>query len=314
MTAAEERKIQIRVGLFTLLGLVLIGAMVTYFGRLGEGMKSFYEIEVRYPNASGLLRGADVLMAGAKVGKVSSGPDILPDGDGVSVGLKIYDGVEIPLNSTFTIGSSGLLGDRFVDVTMPPRTNQEPPVQPGGIIEGQRETGISELAGEGGLMLSDVREAVQRISKVVKRLDEELLTTGTLEEVRQSISNLRSTSESLKGSVGKFDSLLVDTSGKVDVFLSTATEAVAEGKTAMQTAQEAANEGKKLMITATAAATELQTTAGEMRKIVQDTRKGRGLLGALLTDQDLADNVRALISNLRSHGVLFYKDRAKVTD
>jgi hypothetical protein len=38
------------------------------------------------------------------------------------------------------------------------------------------------------------------------------------------------------------------------------------------------------------------------------------LLAALLTNQEMANDLRALISNLRAHGVLFYRDSAAKTD
>ena len=40
-------------------------------------------------------------------------------GQGVAVPLRIYDYVKIPKGSKFSVGSSGLLGDRFVNVMMP---------------------------------------------------------------------------------------------------------------------------------------------------------------------------------------------------
>jgi hypothetical protein len=38
--------------------------------------------------------------------------------------------------------------------------------------------------------------------------------------------------------------------------------------------------------------------------------QGKGLLATLLNDQQLANDLHALISNLRAHGVLFYRDSA----
>ena len=37
---------------------------------------------------------------------------------------------------------------------------------------------------------------------------------------------------------------------------------------------------------------------------------GNGLLATLLTNEEVGNNLRALISNLRSHGILFYRDSA----
>src|SRR6476661_8139484 len=111
--------LEFRVGLFVFLGLLALAALVVQFGRVGEGFKTYYTITVQFPNASGLLKGSDVLLAGAKIGRVATGPRLLPGVEGVSVALRIFDYVKVPVGSKFTVGSSGLLGDRFVDVQPP---------------------------------------------------------------------------------------------------------------------------------------------------------------------------------------------------
>src|SRR5947207_15230067 len=112
----HERGLEFKVGIFVFVGLAMVGALLVQFGRLGEGFKTYYSLTVRFPDASGLLKGADVLLAGAKIGRVSGGPRLVQVGQGVEVPLRIYDYVKIPAESKFTVGSSGLLGDRFVAV------------------------------------------------------------------------------------------------------------------------------------------------------------------------------------------------------
>jgi phospholipid/cholesterol/gamma-HCH transport system substrate-binding protein len=87
---AQERSTQLRVGIFMAIGLSAIALMVVYFGRFGDSVRGFYRIRVDYPNASGIYKGASVLLAGAKIGFVENNPVILPDMDGVAVNLKIY--------------------------------------------------------------------------------------------------------------------------------------------------------------------------------------------------------------------------------
>jgi ABC-type transporter Mla subunit MlaD len=306
MTPAQERQIQLRVGFFTLLGLLIIGSMVTYFGRLGEGLKRFYEIRVEYPNASGLLRGADVLMAGAKIGKVADGPNILPSGEGVWVSLKIYDTVEIPSNSVFTIGSSGLLGDRFVDITMQPEAQQTGPIEPGQTIQGKRESGMGELASEGGAMLADIREAVQKVNIVVTRINEELLTEQTMGNLNASMANLKQTTESLNQTARTLDTTLSEASGKITGTLDQVDRVV-------RGAEGLITDGKTTLTRATAAAEEIRGTAAELKGLVKDARTGKGLVATLLNDRALADNIRALVLNLKRHGILFYRDRAEAS-
>src|SRR6478672_12889831 len=117
--ASQIRGLEVKVGAFLFVGLALLAALVVQFGRIGEGFKTYYPLTVKFTDASGLLKGSDVLLAGARIGKVSGGPRLVREGDGVAVPLKIYDYVKVPEGTKFSVGSSGLLGDRFVNVTIP---------------------------------------------------------------------------------------------------------------------------------------------------------------------------------------------------
>ena len=71
------------------------------------------------------------------------------------------------------------------------------------------------------------------------------------------------------------------------------------------------------MDSARQAADAVQTAIADARKTIQsagdvfrDARTGNGLLGTLLNNQQVAHDLAALISNLRAHGVLFYRDSA----
>jgi ABC-type transporter Mla subunit MlaD len=64
-------------------------------------------------------------------------------------------------------------------------------------------------------------------------------------------------------------------------------------------------------------AEDIEAVVADARKTVQaatrvfrEAREGKGLLAALLSNQELANDLRALIKNLRAHGVLFYRDSA----
>src|SRR6201984_1645510 len=158
----RERGLEFKVGIFVFLGIAAVGALVVQFGRLGEGLKTYYPLTVRFNDASGFLKGSDVLLAGARIGKVSGGPRLVREGNGVAVPLKIYDYVKIPKGSKFTVGSSGLLGDRFVNVTMPPGQAKEF-VPPNTYIVGKRETGFDDLTREGGALVNDLRGTVHDV-------------------------------------------------------------------------------------------------------------------------------------------------------
>src|SRR5260221_8207855 len=117
----HERGLEFKVGIFVFAGLAMLGALVVQFGRLGEGFKTYYAITIQFSDASGLLKGSDVLLAGARIGKVSDGPRLVREGNGVAVPLKIYEYGKRPDGHKSTGRGSGLLGHPFGSVTLAPR-------------------------------------------------------------------------------------------------------------------------------------------------------------------------------------------------
>ena len=277
----HERGLEFKVGAFVFVGLAILAALVVQFGRVGEGFKSYYPITVRFSDASGLLKGSDVLLAGAKIGRVSDGPHLVKEGQGVAVPLRIFDFVKIPVGSKFMVGSSGLLGDRFVSVSTPPG----PPtgyIAKNAFVDGARETGLDDLTREGGNLVNDLRGTVQNINTAVTRLNQEALSTGNMENLKASIEQLNDATGSLAESSKKLDSV------------------IEKADSAMGSAKQAADDLKSAMVDA--------------RKLFKSATEGKGLLAAVLTNQELANDLRALISNLRAHGVLFYRDSAAKID
>jgi phospholipid/cholesterol/gamma-HCH transport system substrate-binding protein len=277
----HERGLEFKVGAFVFAGLAMLAALVVQFGRVGEGLKSYYSLTVQFDDASGLLKSSDVLLAGAKIGKVAGGPRLVREGNGVLVPLKIYDYVKIPKDSKFTIGSSGLLGDRFVNVTMPAGQPKEF-VKPNTYIHGKRETGIDDLTREGGFLVSDLRGTVRDIDVTVNRLNEQALSQANMENLKASIAHLSEATGAFADSSKK----LGDVVDKADSVMDS-TKKAADG---------------------------LQDVIADAQKVFQSATQGKGLMAALLTNQDLANDLRALISNLRAHGVLFYRDTAAKID
>src|SRR5712692_3746594 len=251
----HERGLEFKVGVFVFVGLAMLGALVVQFGRLGEGFKTYYTLTVRFSDASGVLKGTDVLLAGARIGKVADGPRLVREGSGVAVPLKIYDYIKIPEGTKFTVGSSGLLGDRFVNVTMP---------------SGQPKAYLPPNA--------YLRGTVQKIDTTVNRLNQDTLSSANME-------NLKSSMEHLNQATGA----LAETSKKLD-------GVIEQADSTMASAKEAADN--------------LQNAITDARKVVRSATQGKGLVAALLNDQQLANDLHALITNLRAHGILFYRDTA----
>ncbi|MEO6848576.1 MAG: MlaD family protein [Chthoniobacterales bacterium] len=277
--ATKEKLLKTQVGFFVFISLLMLGTMIVYFGRLGDGFKKYYPITATFANASGLIKGADVLMAGAKVGVVATRPALLSEMNGVKVDLQIYENVRIPQGSQFVIGRSGLLGDRYVDILVKEDGGwKQPSIAPGSSVSGSQAGGLDDLTQQMKVMVDQVQEKMQKINTTI--LSEENLT-----KIAKTITNLNATSQNFADASKRIGDVITDAQGAIKT-------------------------GQKTMTTVDQTAQELKSTISDVHGLVTRTKNGEGVIGALLTDRTMAQNLRALILNLKEHGILWYKNTA----
>jgi phospholipid/cholesterol/gamma-HCH transport system substrate-binding protein len=303
--STERKGLEIYVGLFLFIGLAVIAIMVVTFGRVGRGLKKTYPIIVEFPNASGLIKDSDVLLSGARIGTVADNPKLIGKSFTVQVRLNIREDVKIPRKSAFLVGSSGLLGDRYVDVIPQPDFDPADVAQPGELIQGTRAAGLDDLTQKGGVVMDQLIKELEDIQKITVQLHQGLLSDQNLKNLSDTFANLKTTSVNLSTSSQKLDPIFTKADAAVD-----------SAKSTMKTADEAAADLKK-------AVAELQRMAGSATKTIDSAKSlvdsgkslldkannGQGALGLLLSDRETATNLRALISNMRRSGPVFYKDR-----
>ena len=234
----KEDYLEYKVGAFVLIGLLIIGVLIVIFGQFGQFFNSTYTIIAEFPNASGIIKNAQVLYRGAKVGTVNEAPRIANQGATVELILSINEGVQLPKNAEFKVGAYGLLGDRFVDI-IPPAGNGEPIeyLKDGDRVQGTASKGMAEFLAE---------------------------TERKLE---------------------KFDAMIVDVKTKLitDDF-------VKNFHGSVQSAHELLDRWNAFMI---------------------KTEKGQGPLHTIVNDRETAQNIEKFIYNLRTSGILFYRDHFK---
>ena len=103
------------VGLFVLLGLAALFYLAVTVGGAALASDDEYTLEARFDSSSGLKPGAFVEIAGVRVGKTSS---ITLDTESFEAVVKILlpKTIEIPDDSTASIRTAGIIGDRFIKI------------------------------------------------------------------------------------------------------------------------------------------------------------------------------------------------------
>lgn len=105
----------------TVMGAVVLLVAVTFvvFAFRSTAIESSnsggYQLQVEFDDASGLVRGTDVRMAGVKVGSVV-GQRLNPDTYFAEVSLNINQAIKLPTDTSARIIPEGLLGGNFVSL------------------------------------------------------------------------------------------------------------------------------------------------------------------------------------------------------
>ncbi|MDR1191512.1 MAG: MlaD family protein [Verrucomicrobiales bacterium] len=184
----HHHQLEYKVGAFVLSGLLAVGILAVAFGRFGEMFTRDHTITVAFPNANGIIKDSRVLYRGAKVGKVAARPAIIDQGRAVELTLNIRANIQIPVNSTFRIGTYGLLGDRFVDIITPDQPAPEF-FQNGDRVEKLQanEKSLGDLA-------QQAQPVIKRLDDISAKIDRQFMTDATLANLQDTIAHAKSAS------------------------------------------------------------------------------------------------------------------------
>lgn len=110
-------RIEITVGIFLVIGFLALSWLALQLGEVSwlAGSKS-YIVQAEFNNISGVKAGADVQIAGVTIGKVRQ-LSLNEDRQAV-VKMQIDKTVAIPKDSIASVKSQGIIGDKFIQISL----------------------------------------------------------------------------------------------------------------------------------------------------------------------------------------------------
>jgi phospholipid/cholesterol/gamma-HCH transport system substrate-binding protein len=209
---------RIRIGLFLLGALALLGVLIVLFGRYPSFYKRHNEYAIVFSEAPGIGPGAPVRRSGVRIGEVKS--VTLNDETGqVRVVIQVEKPYTIRHSEQATIVTNLLGGDSTIDF-LPRRLepDQQPdrsPVQPGEELTGMRSASVNTLLSQASDVVPTTQEILVDIRKSLKRLDTLApVTEETLKEYRdlartanKEIPELRKTNEEIQATARNWGKL-----------------------------------------------------------------------------------------------------------
>ncbi|MFQ5513687.1 MAG: MlaD family protein [Myxococcota bacterium] len=276
----NRSRAELVVGLFVLAtfgllmwGTLQIGALPGLFGREGR------RLSARFENVAGLDRETDVLVAGVPVGKVD---DIELDGHQARVILRIEKpDLELPIDSLVAIRSRGLLGEKVVEIV--PGESGQMLSSGGHFTRTQAAADVDELLDRLNGIAGDIKEVSATFRNVLGNAEGE-------EALHEILANVRSVSGDLRRIVEQNERGIERIVQNMDSF-SSDLASLTEG-----------NRGRieEMIESLHSASGTLNGALENLARLSERLERGEGTLGKLLSDEDLYNEVDAVIADVRA--------------
>jgi phospholipid/cholesterol/gamma-HCH transport system substrate-binding protein len=329
---AQEKSIEVKVGVLILVSLGILAAFVLIMG--GLSFEKTYTVFVDFDNPGGLQSGAPVRVAGVKCGKVTElqfmGGRVDPKTNRrtlVRAKLAIEQRVKESIHddADFYITTQGVLGEQFLAID--PGSPQKPVLADNTIVKGidpprldlflakayelldttmtsirnNRElisdiaTNTAGLLKNLNLVLTDNRERVNRIVQNLEALSAEANTLTT-----HARTNYVDNPKIIR-TIDNIDKLTTDIQRDSGPMIKDAREAIANMNRASKVVggEEEQAKLKKTLDEVAQLATRANATAADAQSIVQHIKKGNGTVGALVMDEAIYDDVQEMVRDLK---------------
>jgi phospholipid/cholesterol/gamma-HCH transport system substrate-binding protein len=303
-----------KVGLFILIGMLLLGYMTMQVGQRGVGIKKGYTIDVVFDNVSGLNKHSSVQIAGVEVGRVEN--ILLKDGKAL-VRLRIIPNVTLEKDVSAAIKTRGVLGDKYIEII--PGTRGMAALEPGDQIRNvERQADIDRLLNQIGAIADDIKTVSGTLSNVMGGQAGQENIGGILENMQlltQNINKLVVNNEATVRSMllnaqeltTNLNRVVVQNDAKVGEVIDNLRDASREMEktfAAFNQIADGVNRGEgtlgQLMRDETTI-TSLNKTLASLQEVSDKINQGKGTIGKLLNDEETVNNLNQSLSGINRY-------------
>jgi len=329
---AQERSIEVKVGILILVSLGILAAFVLVMG--GLSFEKTYPLLVDFDNPGGLQTGAPVRIAGVKVGKVDElrfmGGQVDPKTNRrtlVRAKLAVQERVKSSIreNADFYVTTQGVLGEQYLAIE--PGSPDKPELAENTIVKGIDPPRLDlflakafELLDTTVTGIKNNRELISDIAVntagLLKNMN--IVLTENKDRINRTMANLEALSveanklahdarekyvdnPKIARTIDNVDKLAADLQKDSGPLLKDAKEALANlnRASALVGAPEEQAKVKKAIEDVVELAARANSAAADAQQIVSHIKKGNGTVGALVMDEAIYDDVQEMVRDLK---------------
>jgi phospholipid/cholesterol/gamma-HCH transport system substrate-binding protein len=276
-----SRRTEIRVG-----SVVFITVLIFLFSLIW--LKDYrlnnhrYDLAVIFPTVGGLTAGDPVRVAGVSKGEVKEVQLRTTD---VQVILSLSSEVQLPEDSSISIQSIGLMGEKFVAIEPGSSSTQLPPGQP---AVGQFHAGMPEVMAEVGELIRLVRDVAGSLHETIGNPQARASIQESLENIRRFSSVL---AELLDQQEGDLTLALRDLRSASRGFR----QLVAEDGSRIDSTVDRFHQASVDLAELTQQLMEVSAT---FKRIADKIERGEGTVGEFVQDETLYSDLKKTVKNL----------------
>jgi phospholipid/cholesterol/gamma-HCH transport system substrate-binding protein len=288
----SQSRIEIKVGMFVLFGLLLLGGLTLLFSRSTAFYKDYYEVRVLSANVGGIKAGAKVLMRGVQVGSVS-GTKLNDGGRNVTIYLKIESQYKLFSDAKFEIEQAGFLGDQFIAIY--PTKDLGYAITNKTEVVAREPFNMQEAVAVATEMIMKISETTTNLNAAVSDVRRTVLAEQRLNNLAGSLDRIDAMTAEAQGMVARLNAMVASNTAPVSLAVSNLA-AFSDDLPALsgQLNSIVSSNGAELSI----AIKNLENASGTLTNLMTDLENGRGVAGKLLRDDQLAANLAAIAQNL----------------
>ena len=293
-----KSKTEWKVGLFIAISLVVAVALVLNFAKGISPLTKTYSLNLTTKNVDGIVRNAVVMMAGVPIGNVSK-IKLNTDKSEVTITILIEEEFKIREGSKFHIETAGFLGDKYIGI-IPTRNQDAPMLLDGATVPCEESFDLMRVARSTSGVVDQLNTATTQITNIIERIDSKLLDEKTLTDLAAGLRNLRDISENASKTIASVDLLITTNTPPIQQAIDNVVDFSKELKTAGGELRSIIDTNRVVVNESMA---NIKNTTESLNKLIAAAERGEGLAGKLFADEELAQNIVTLSSNLNEVSV-----------
>lgn len=297
----DKPNFEVRVGLFALFAFMLFmygQAWLKQFSILHPPQR----ITVQFKDVAGLANNAPVNINGVRVGTVEK---IELEGKGrVLARLKIKtEEATVPQGSTFTIQTLGMVGAKYIEISLPEETPGEeprPPIEPDTVVVGEDPVRV-ELV---------INKIATNLNRMIGRLGDEATQTGLADALKHSgetIQNINEAATKLNKNMDKMSDITTSVKNTSDKFGNVAGSADSffkQGKNTLVSYSDLSRDLRKTsskvntMLDDPAIRGDIKETVNSAKEVANTIKETMHELNGTLQDKELRAEVNTILERV----------------